>query len=91
MRRAAAVDANQSEIVEKLRAMGASVYSVASLKNGFDIPEIIIETPQNREFGDYSTNVAMQIAKLTKINPHKVAGILTDYLRGDFDVEPLPA
>lgn len=56
----------------------------------FDIPEIIIETPQNREFGDYSTNIAMQIAKLTKIDPHKVAGILTDYLRGDFLVEPLP-
>jgi len=56
----------------------------------FDIPEIIIETPQNREFGDYSTSIAMRIAKITKINPHKVAGILVDYLRGDFDVEPLP-
>ena len=56
----------------------------------FDIPEIIIETPQNREFGDYSTNIAMQIAKLTKINPHKVAGILVDYLRSDFNVESLP-
>jgi len=56
----------------------------------FDIPEIIIEIPQNREFGDYSTNVAMQIAKLTKINPHKVAGILVDYLRSDFNVESLP-
>jgi len=56
----------------------------------FDIPEIIIETPQNREFGDYSTNIAMQIAKLTKINPHKVAGILVDYLRSNFNVEPLP-
>jgi len=56
----------------------------------FDIPEIIIETPQNREFGDYSTNIAMQIAKLINVNPHKIAGILVDYLRKDFIVEPLP-
>ncbi|MBU0476423.1 arginine--tRNA ligase, partial [Patescibacteria group bacterium] len=35
----------------------------------FDIPEIKIEHPEGKVYGDYSTNVAMQIAKTVKKNP----------------------
>jgi hypothetical protein len=37
MRRAAKVDANQAEIVKKIRSIGASVHSVAQLKGFCDI------------------------------------------------------
>ena len=40
MRRAAKVDRNQSEIVQALRSVGASVYSLAAVGDG--IPDLLI-------------------------------------------------
>ncbi len=39
-------------------------------------PEIAIEVPRERGFGDFSTNVAMQAAKLTRLPPRKNAELL---------------
>lgn len=39
----------------------------------FDIPEINIEHPENEEFGDYSSNVAMVTAKLARMKPMDLA------------------
>ncbi|MCK4781547.1 arginine--tRNA ligase [Candidatus Parcubacteria bacterium] len=39
----------------------------------FDIPEILVEHPENRAYGDYSTNIALQIAKTIKKNPKEIA------------------
>jgi arginyl-tRNA synthetase len=38
-----------------------------------ELPEICMETPKNRDFGDFSTNIAMVLAGQTKMPPRKVA------------------
>ncbi len=39
----------------------------------FEIPEIIVEVPDNPAFGDYTSNIALQISKATKDNLYKLA------------------
>ena len=55
----------------------------------FKIPEIKIDYPGDKKFGDYSSNIAMILASITKENPMKIAeeiaGLLNKYIR-----EPSP-
>ncbi len=39
----------------------------------FDLPAFTVEHPKNPEHGDYSTNIAMQSARLAKMAPIKIA------------------
>ncbi len=39
----------------------------------FVLPDFVVERPKNPEHGDYSTNVAMQSARLAKMAPVKIA------------------
>ena len=48
-----------------------AVYQAYELKLPLD--EIIIEIPKVKEHGDYSTNVAMRLTKLLKLNPKLIA------------------
>jgi arginyl-tRNA synthetase len=43
----------------------------------FDVPEIIIEHPENPKFGDYSSNVAMKLAGVAKKSPMKIAEMIS--------------
>jgi arginyl-tRNA synthetase len=49
-------------------------------KNGLlpfsDFPEIEVEEPKNEAQGDYSTNIAMKIAKIQKMVPRKIAEVI---------------
>lgn len=49
----------------------------AVLKSGLAeealIPEIILETPREKAHGDYSTNIAMQLARVAKKAPRQIA------------------
>ena len=38
-------------------------------KVSIDVKDIIVEIPKDRSFGDYTTNVAMMLAKQFKKNP----------------------
>ncbi len=49
----------------------------------FKIPEILIETQQNPKFGDYSSNIALQISKIVKKNPMEVAEIINNELQSN--------
>lgn len=42
----------------------------------FVIPEIKVEHPEEKAYGDYATNIAMAVAKEAKKNPIEIAGIL---------------
>jgi arginyl-tRNA synthetase len=46
----------------------------------FEIPEIKIEHPKEEIHGDYSTNVAMEIAKKVKKRPMEIANLLSSKL-----------
>ncbi len=47
------------------------------------VPEIIIETPNNPEHGDYATSLSMKLAKQLKMAPMKIAGIVIEHLERD--------
>ena len=47
----------------------------------FDIPEIIIEYPEEKSYGDYSVNVAMRIAKEARKTPMEIAAKLSEKLK----------
>jgi len=42
----------------------------------FEADEIVIETPREKEYGDFSTNIAMQSAKAAKKAPRQIADII---------------
>jgi arginyl-tRNA synthetase len=42
----------------------------------FNIPKVQIEQPEEKNFGDYSSNIAMRIAKETKKNPMEIAKLI---------------
>ncbi len=44
----------------------------------FDIPEIKVERQEIQEFGDYSTNIALVVAKKTGRDPVEIAGIIPE-------------
>ena len=44
------------------------------------IPAILLETPKNKENGDYATNIAMQLTKLAKKPPRAIAEAILEKL-----------
>lgn len=52
------------------------------------VPEICLEVPRERGFGDFSTNIAMQAAKPARMAPRKIAELLIAAMSlTDTDVE----
>ncbi|WP_124055257.1 arginine--tRNA ligase [Arcanobacterium ihumii] len=52
-----------------------------------DVPtEIKVERPRSREHGDWSTNIAMQLAKKAGTNPRAFASILVEKLENSSDI-----
>ena len=46
----------------------------------FDVPEVKVERPRQREHGDWATNVAMQLAKKAGTSPREFASTLVERL-----------
>ncbi len=46
----------------------------------FKINKVLIEHPENKKFGDYSTNTAMQISKTLKKDPMEISKIINNRL-----------
>ena len=42
----------------------------------FEAGDIVVETPREKEHGDFSTNIAMQAAKAAKRAPRQIADII---------------
>ncbi len=57
----------------------------------FDIPEIKLEHPENSEFGDYSSNIAMQIAKVVKKNPFEITEIIKNNIEENENIKKVEA
>ncbi|MBT6346729.1 MAG: arginine--tRNA ligase, partial [Nitrospina sp.] len=48
-------------------------------------PEILVEKPKDEKMGDFSTNIAMALAKSERKNPRAIAEIITRYLNNVSD------
>lgn len=44
----------------------------------FDVPKILVEQPKEKKYGDWTTNIAMVIAKDLKKSPMEIANLLSD-------------
>ncbi|MCA0151471.1 MULTISPECIES: arginine--tRNA ligase [Rossellomorea] len=64
-------------IVEKVQENLKSEIKAAVLKAGLatedQIPDVILEIPKEKSHGDYSTNMAMQLARVAKKAPRMIA------------------
>lgn len=61
------------------------------VKNAFDTDikkeDIVIEIPKRKEQGDYSSNIAMQLARVLHKNPHQIAEGITANLPENPNIE----
>lgn len=64
-------------IVEQIQENIKQEIKAAVIKAGLaeesQIPDVILETPKEKEHGDYSTNMAMQLARVAKKAPRMIA------------------
>jgi arginyl-tRNA synthetase len=72
-----------TNIMENIRqeikaVIGRSLEKAAAANEipGIDVPEIVIEVPREKEHGEFSTNVAMQITKMVRKAPRQTAEII---------------
>jgi len=57
----------------------------------FDIPPVVVQPPRNPEFGDLATSVCMQMARLARMAPLKIAEIVAGHLGESEVIESVQA
>lgn len=78
-------------IIEKVKAaivkeIKHAVVQAELVEDG-QIPNFVLETPKEKEHGDYATNIAMQLTKLAKKPPRQIAeAILANFRSTDVHV-----
>jgi arginyl-tRNA synthetase len=70
------------QVQNKLKQEIKDAVIKAQLATEDQIPDVILETPKDKSHGDYSTNMAMQLARVAKKAPRVVAEALIEH----FDV-----
>ncbi|ATH93604.1 arginine--tRNA ligase [Bacillus glycinifermentans] len=62
----------------------------AGLADAADIPEVVLEVPKDKAHGDYSTNMAMQLARIAKKAPRSIAeDIVASFDKGKASIDKL--
>jgi len=62
---------------------------IKALKDSSGAREINLEFPDNEAFGDFTTNIALILAKKTNSNPHELAEGIVSKLDIDPDLDPI--
>ncbi|WP_100400428.1 arginine--tRNA ligase [Bacillus sp. FJAT-44742] len=68
------------QMKERLKEEIIAAVEKAGLASSGEIPEVILETPKEKEHGDFATNMAMQLARIAKKAPRQIAEELTAQL-----------
>ncbi|MGM0860379.1 MAG: arginine--tRNA ligase [Bacillota bacterium] len=81
-------------IAEQMKDVLKEEIKAAVLKEGLaeenQIPNVILETPKDKTHGDYSTNMAMQLARIAKKAPRQIAeDIVASFDKGKASIEKL--
>jgi len=50
---------------------------------GFDIPDFLVEHPEQKNYGDYSTNVALRVAGSVRKSPKEIADLIISKLKDE--------
>ncbi|MBK4204860.1 arginine--tRNA ligase [Bacillus spizizenii] len=81
-------------IAEQMKDVLKEEIKAAVLKAGLaeesQIPNVVLETPKDKTHGDYSTNMAMQLARIAKKAPRQIAEeIVSHFDKGKASIEKL--
>lgn len=81
MKRDEQMNSIYERIHEQIITVTKNAFSVCGQKGSLpvvELPEIVIEVPRERGFGDFSTNIVMQVSKQTRTAPRKAAELLIE-------------
>lgn len=81
-------------IAEQMKDVLKEEIKAAVLKAGLaeesQLPNVVLETPKDKTHGDYSTNMAMQLARVAKKAPRQIAEeIVAHFDKGKASIEKL--
>ena len=68
------------QIQQKVKSAIHEAIISAKLTEEENIPSIMLETPRNKENGDYATNIAMQLTKIAKKPPRAIAEAIVEHI-----------
>ena len=68
------------QVEEQIKATLKEAVIAAQLTDAPENLNIHLETPRNKEMGDYATNVAMQLTKVAKRAPRQIAEAILEHL-----------
>lgn len=80
----------REKIENTLKQAAADAVQSAVAAGAFQIahqPDVQLEVPREAKFGDYSTNVAMQLPKEAHMAPRKIAEAISEQLKADKNLE----
>ncbi|PZG31914.1 arginine--tRNA ligase [Listeria ivanovii] len=72
----------QENQVKLIRHIKQAVVKAVGLEEA-EVPEILLEVPKDKKHGDYSTNIAMQLARVAKKAPRQIAESIVPELTKD--------
>ncbi|WP_027965168.1 arginine--tRNA ligase [Halalkalibacillus halophilus] len=67
------------EVEQQLKHAIEQAVLKAKLAEKEQLPEIVLETPKDKNHGDYATNIAMQLARIAKKAPREIAQDVVDH------------
>lgn len=74
----------KQKIIDAVKTSANSAISDGVLKTSDNLPEVSLEVPPKKEFGDFSTNFAMQSAKIFHTAPKKIAEEIKNRIAADW-------
>ncbi|OZI13392.1 arginine--tRNA ligase [Bacillaceae bacterium SAS-127] len=78
------------KVQEELKAEVKAAVVKAGLAQEEEIPAVILETPKEKAHGDYSTNMAMQLARIAKKAPRAIAeGLIAHFDQTKASIEKI--
>ncbi len=72
-----------SELIAKAMAKAQKAGKLPA----FDLPEIVIEHPQNPEHGDYSCSVSLKLTKIARMKPLDIAKDIVNFIPASPEIE----
>lgn len=66
-------------VTQGIKAALAAAVSAGDLPDG-EYPDVLLEVPPQKEFGDFATNIAMQSARIAHKSPRMIADVILKHL-----------
>lgn len=67
------------QVKEQLKEEIKQAVVAAGLAPAEDVPDVVLETPKDKAHGDFATNMAMQLTRIARMAPRKIAETLVDH------------